>query len=182
MYITKREKHEDTSLFIHSDNPNCFGDFVEKVLAPIPDVKDIWMFNLLNMKFFYIQESILDKWQRFVVTIKAPPNKFHEIYNKLKKLKPIDTAAPVYIAYTFHMFGDSIMLSFMAKHEKYAKGYVNEYINCIPGVLRSTTTAIMKEERLTSPESWKLYVKSNLLPREDIIPSNNPESINAEVN
>jgi hypothetical protein len=165
MYITKREKYDDTSLFIQSGNPDCFGDFVSKIIAPIPGVDEVWMINLLNMKFYHLEEKLLSDWQRYVVTIRSPPNKFLETYNALSHLTPTSNASPVYLAYTFHLYGDSIMFSFLAEDLKAANKYVEENIITLPEVFRTNIVGIQREQRLTSPESWKIQIKSNLLPQ-----------------
>lgn len=164
MYMTKRARHEDTSLFIHAEDPNCFGEFVAKVITHIPGVDGIWMFNMMNMKFFYLQESLLHEWNRFVVTINTHPSKVEEVYNALSNINSTSDTAPVYIAYTFHLFGDNIMFSLLGNDAQAAQKYVMENVNNIPGVLRTNITTIEKKQRLTSREAWKLYVKSNLLP------------------
>jgi hypothetical protein len=166
MYMTKRDKYEDTSLFLHSGDPNCIGDFIAKIIAPIPGVDEIWMLNMMNMRFFFLDNSLLDKWERYVVTIRTKPNKFEETYNTISKLKPSSSAAPVYLAYTFHLYGDSIMFSLIADDKESAEKYVNDHIKVLPDVFRTHLTSIQKQVRLTTPESWKIYVKTNLIAQE----------------
>jgi hypothetical protein len=168
MYMTKREKYNDTSLFIQSGSPNCIGDFIAKVVAHIPKTEEIWMFNVMNMKFYFIPEILLEQWQRFSVTIRTPPNKFEETYYNLSKIQPSDDAAPVFIAYTFHMFGDSIKFSLVAKNAEAANKFIEENVNSLPEVHTTHIVAIEKQERLTSPESWKLFIKSNLISKGSI--------------
>ncbi len=165
MYMTKRAKHEDTSLFIHAEDPNCFGEFVAKVITHIPGVEGIWMFNMMNMKFFYLQENLLDEWTRYIVTINTHPSRVEDVYKALSNLNSNSDIAPVYLAYTFHLFGDNIMFSLLANDTQAAQKFTMKNIKDLPGVLRTNVTAIEKQERLTSRESWKLYVKSNLLPK-----------------
>jgi hypothetical protein len=170
MYMSRRVKYNDISLFIQAGTPDCFGDFISKIIAKIPGVDEVWMFNMLNMKFFYIPEILLDEWNRFVVTIRTEPNKFEETYYKLSTIYPTTEAAPVYIAYTFHLFGDSIMFSFVAKDETAANKFVEENIKNIPDVFVTLQAGIQDQVRLTSPESWKLHVKTNLLTKETLTP------------
>jgi hypothetical protein len=136
------------------------------VIAQIPGIEEIWMLNLMNMKFYYLPEILLEEWQRFVVSIRVPPNKFEDTYYRLAKIIPSSEAAPVYIAYTFHMYGDSITFSLVAKDHEAANKFVEENVNNLPGIHVTNLTGIEKQMRLTSPESWKLYVKSNLLSKE----------------
>jgi hypothetical protein len=173
MYMTKREKYEDTSLFIQSGSPDCFGDFVSKVIAHIPGVDEIWMFNVMNMKFYYIPEILLNQWQRFSVTIRTPPNKFEETYYELSKLIPTVDVAPVFIAYTFHMYGDSIKFSIVAKDKEAANKFIAENVTSLPDVHATHIIGVEKQERLAIPESWKLFVKSNLISKGSIAPPKN---------
>jgi DNA-binding Lrp family transcriptional regulator len=164
MYITKRARHEDTSLFISAENPDILGNFLAKKVSKIEGVDKIWMINLMGMKFFKIPEEKLMEMQRAVVTIRAYPNKFDEIYNGLSKFQPFGDFIPVYVAYTFHYYGDSLMFSLVANDIKGIQGYIEENIKEIPGVFGYTTDFIEKQQRLASKEVWKGYVKENLLP------------------
>lgn len=163
LYMTKRDKHKDTSLFISAKNPDALGKFVMERIAPIQDVDGLWIINPLAMKFFKLPESLLLEWQRFVVTLKAYPNKFTEIYNTVLKLSPTSDTAPVYLANTFHLYGDSIQFSLVAKDLTCAQKFVEENIDDTPGVLGTTMTAIKKQQRLASREEWKEYINANLV-------------------
>jgi len=166
MYLTKRARFKDTNIFLHAENPDCFGDFVAKVIAPIQGVNGLWLFNLYNMRFFRYKEKLDEDRIRYIVTIRGYPAKFEEIYHNLTKLKQNSGTTPVYLAYTFHLFGDSILFSFLAENDITAKKYVADNIKILPGVLNTNVNAIKKQERIVSPEIWKLYVKSNFLPKE----------------
>jgi hypothetical protein len=170
MYMTKREKYEDTSLFIESGSPDCFGDFITKVIAHIPNVDEIWMFNVMNMKFYYIPNVLLEDWKRYSITIRTPPNRFEETYYELSKLIPTVNAAPVFVAYTFHMYGDSLKFSIVAKDSDAANEFVEKNINSLPDVHTTHITKIERQLRLTSPESWKIFIKSHLLSKESVTP------------
>lgn len=128
------------------------------------------------MRFFCLDESLLENWDRYVITIRTKPNKFEETYNALSKHKPSTNAAPVYIIYTFHLYGDSIMYSIIAKDEEAADQFIMNNMKVLPDVFRTNTTCIQKQIRLTSPESWKIYVKSNLI-QQDMVTSASEASI-----
>ena len=164
MYITKRSRYKDTNIFLHAQNPDCFGDFIAKVIATIPGVNALWLFNLYNVRFFRCKEELFEDKKRYIVTLSAYPAKLEQIYHKLTMLRPKDRIYPVYLAYTFHLFGDSILFSFLAEDEVTAKRFVENNIKTLPGVLNTNMNALVRQERITSPQEWKLYVKSNLLP------------------
>ena len=164
MYITKRSRYKDTNIFLHAQNPDCFGDFIAKVIATIPGVNALWLFNLYNVRFFRCKEELFEDKKRYIVTINAYPAKLEQIYHNLTKLKPTPGTHPVYLAYTFHLYGDSILFSFLAEDETIANRFVAKKIKTLPGVLNTNVNALVRQERITSPQEWKLYVKSNLLP------------------
>jgi len=163
MYITKRSRYKDTNIFLHAQNPDCFGDFIAKVIAPIKGVNGLWLFNLYNMRFFRCKEDLFEERKRYIVTISAYPAKFEKIYDRLTKFKPTSVINPVYVAYTFHLYGDSILFSFLAEDEVTAQNLVAKKIRNIPGVLNTNLSSLIKQERIVSPQEWKLYVLSNLL-------------------
>lgn len=163
MYITKRSRYKDTNIFLHAQNPDCFGDFIAKVIAPIKGVNGLWLFNLYNMRFFRCKEDLFEERKRYIVTISAYPAKFEKIYDRLTKIKPTSKINPVYVAYTFHLFGDSILFSFLAEDEVTAQNLVAKKIRNIPGVLNTNISSLIKQQRIVSPQEWKLYVLSNLL-------------------
>lgn len=164
MYITKRARQEDTSLFISAENPDVLGNFIAKRVSTIEGADKIWIINLMGMKFFKIPEKLLMEWQRAVVTIRAYPNRFAGIYSAISKLAPTSDAAPVYIAYTFHLFEDSLMFSLIAKDVKGVQQYLESNIKDLPGIFGYTTNFIEKQQRLASKNHWKDYVRANLLP------------------
>lgn len=166
MYITKRSRYKDTNIFLHAENPDCFGEFVAKVIAPIKGVTGLWLFNLYNMRFFRCKEDLFEERKRYTVTISGYPAKFEKIYNRLSKLKATSVIHPVYVANTFHLFGDSILFSFLATDEVRAHEFVAKKIRNIPGVLNTNISSLTMQERIVSPQEWKLYVLTNLLPQE----------------
>ena len=166
MYITRRARHEDTSLFIRAKNPDVLGNFVANNIATIEGADKIWMINLLGMKFFRIPEKLLDEWQRSVVTIRAYPSNFSDVYHEISGLQSTTETAPVYLAYTFHLYGDSLMFSLVSKDMNAAQKYIDDNIKSIPGVFGHTTTVIEKQQRLAEKEEWKEYIRANLLPIE----------------
>jgi hypothetical protein len=165
VYISRRARHEDTSLFIHSNQPNLLGDFIAQAIAPIKGVEKIWMLNMLDMRFFHLPKNLRENGQRFIVNIRGHPNNVEDIYNSLTKLAPASDAAPQYAAYTFHLYGDSIMFSVAAKDRKAAESFIEKKVSVLPGVIKTNITRIVKQERLASSEVWKEYVKAHLLPK-----------------
>ena len=165
VYISRRARHEDTSLFIHTNQPKMLSDFIAQAIAPIKGVERIWMLNMMNMRFFPLPKDLREECQRFIVNIRGHPNNVEEIYNSLTKLAPSSDAAPQYVAYTFHLYGDSIMFSVAAKDKEAAERFIEKKVNVLPGVTKTNITRIVKQERLASSEVWKEYVKAQMLPK-----------------
>jgi len=162
VYITKRARHEDTNLFVKADDPDVRGAFVAMRIAKIEGVDAVWIFNPTNMKFFYIKESLLNKRTRFTVTIKAYPREFENIYNTLSNISENRTIVPMYLAYTFHLYSDSILFSFVAKDEKTAQKFVATKIGVLPGVLGASISTIKRQHCLASEEEWEAHIRAHL--------------------
>jgi hypothetical protein len=66
-----------------------------------------------------------------------------------------------YIAYTFHLFGDSIQFSILADSEEALNRYIEESVKKIPGILKTTVNEIERTRPLVSYEEWKQYSSSH---------------------
>ena len=52
LYLSKRIKHRDVSLFIHTNDPGDLGDFIAGRLNEIENITDIWVINMIKPVFF----------------------------------------------------------------------------------------------------------------------------------
>ncbi|MFH1231463.1 MAG: hypothetical protein V1709_08215 [Planctomycetota bacterium] len=160
LYLSKRRKYNEISLFVHIADSNILGDFIAEHLSKLEMVTGIWLINMLKPIFYPLPENAL-QMKRYTVTLKAYSSKLNEIYNALTILKPSEDVKMSYLAYTCHLFGDCIQVSLQAIEGVDIQKYVNEAINRIPGVLRSTIYEIEKTYPFISYEEWQRYTSQN---------------------
>ncbi|MBI4712828.1 MAG: hypothetical protein HY762_05975 [Planctomycetes bacterium] len=175
LYLSKRCKHNEASLFMHIADTNILGDFIARHLAKIRGVDAIWLINMLKPRFFPLPADARRRseaesrrtsgMKRYTVTIKAYSPRLDEIYEQIANLPPAPACATAdrpgitlgYLAYTFHLFGDSIQISLSGPDEASIKKYAQEVINNIPGVLGTTICEIEKTHPFISYQEWREY-------------------------
>jgi hypothetical protein len=156
LYLSKRIKHKDVSLFIHTNDPGDLGDFIADRLNRIEDITDIWVINMIKPVFFPLPKDTKGK-KRFTITLKVFPKKLREVYLNIASTTLPEGLKMAYIAYTFHIFGDSIQFSILADSEKELKEYIEDKINTMPGVIKTTINEIERTRPLVSYDEWKQY-------------------------
>ena len=52
LYLTKRARHEDVSLFVHTADPDFLADFIAEDLSRIDHVTGIWAIHLIKPVFY----------------------------------------------------------------------------------------------------------------------------------
>ena len=167
LYLSKRVKHEDVSLFIHTVDPNVLGDFIVGHLNGVEHITDIWVINMIKPIFYPLPKDT-GNMKRFTITLKVFPKNLKEAYQNIASATLPDGLKMAYIAYTFHLFGDSIQLSILAEKEETLNRYLTEVINKIPGVVNTTVNLIKRTRPLVSYEEWKQYsAYHNLVPSWD---------------
>jgi hypothetical protein len=160
LYLSKRAKHEDVSLFIHTTSLHALGDFISKHLSKIENIEDIWVINMSKPKFYPLPRDTKNL-KRFSVTLKVFPGNLDEVYHNIAAASLPDGLQMAYIAYTFHLFGDNIQFSLLADDEQVLNNYIVEVINKMPGVVNSTVNQIEMTSPLVSYEEWKKYSKEH---------------------
>jgi translation elongation factor EF-1beta len=167
LYLSKRVKHEDVSLFIHTVDPNVLGDFIVGHLNGVEHITDIWVINMIKPIFYPLPKDT-GNMKRFTITLKVFPKNLKEVYQNIASDILPDGLKMAYIAYTFHLFGDSIQLSILTEKEETLNRYLTEVINRIPGVVNTTVNFIERTRPLVSYEEWKQYSSyHNLVPSWD---------------
>lgn len=167
LYLSKRVKHEDVSLFIHTVDPNVLGDFIVGHLNRVEHITDIWVINMIKPIFYPLPKET-QNMRRFIITLKVSPKNLKEVYQNIASAPLPDGLKMAYIAYTFHLFGDSIQLSILAEKEETLYRYLTEVINKIPGIVNTTVNLIERTRPLVSYDEWKQYSSyHNLVPSWD---------------
>lgn len=166
LYATRRAKYEDVSLFMHVNDIDIMGDFISQEISKIDCVDGVWIFNLINPRFFPVPEGTLPNLPRFTLTAHVYPMHLQLVYNVLCATEATPELAVMYVANTFHVQGESIMVSVLAKDKKIVKDFKSKKIESLPGVLRTRTYDIMSTHRLLPRDEWERY--ANIFPEERI--------------
>ena len=156
LYLSKRAKHEDVSLIVHTVDPDALGDFISEHLNKIEHINDIWVVNLIKPVFYPLPKDTKNM-KRFTITLKVCTDKLKSIYQNIAAAALPDDLKMAYIAYTFHLFGDSIQFSILAAREETVNAHLNEVVNRLPGVLKTTVSLIERTRPLVSYDEWKEY-------------------------
>src|SRR4030066_1431331 len=165
LYLTKRAKHEDVSLFIHAIDPNYLGDFIAEDLNKIEHVTGIWVINMIKPIFYPLPKDTKNM-KRFAISLKVFTKNLKEVYQNMATANLPDGLKMAYLAYTFHLFEDSIQLSILAENAEALDKYLAGTVEKMPGVLRTTMNPIVMTRPLVSYETWREYSA-----RHGIVPS-----------
>lgn len=156
LYLTKRAKHEDVSLFIHTLNPDFLGNFIAEDLSKIEHVTGIWVIHLIKPVFYPLPKDTKEM-KRYAISLKVFPGNLKEVYKNMAAADLPDGLKIAYLGYTFHLFEDSILLSILTKDEENLRRYMTGVVEKTPGVLKTTTNLIERTRPLVSYETWKAY-------------------------
>jgi len=156
LYLSKRIKHKDVSLFIHTNDPGVLGDFIAERLNNVENITDIWVINMIKPVFFPLPKDTKGM-KRFTITLKVFPKKLKDVYQNIAAATLPESLKMAYIAYTFHLFGDSIQFSILADSEDALNKYLAEVVNKLPGVVKMTINEIERTRPLVSYDEWKQY-------------------------
>jgi len=156
LYLSKRARHEDISLFIHMVDPDILGDFIAEHLNKIEDITGIWVINMIKPVFYPLPKDTKNM-KRFAITMKVFPKNLKDVYQNIAASALPDGLKMAYIAYTFHLFGDCIQFSILAEEEETLNKYLTETVDKIPGVLSTTVNMIERTRPLVSYDKWKQY-------------------------
>ncbi len=154
LYLSKRAKHEDISLFVHMVDPDILGDFIAEHLNGIEHVTGIWVINMIKPVFYPLPKDT-GNMKRYAITMKVFPKNLKDVYQNIAFSSLPDGLKMAYIAYTFHLFGDCIQFSILAEKEETLYKYLTEVVDKIPGVLSTTVNLIERTRPLVSYDEWK---------------------------
>jgi hypothetical protein len=159
LYLTQRSVpgHDEISLIIDVDNLDSLGDFILDKIVPIDCVRDIWVINFMQPRFFTVPKNTDPCIKRFTISIDANPSEYSAIFNFISKIKPSRSVIVTYLAYTFHEYGDDILISVLAQGKSTVDAFVDNFIMPIEGVNGTKITRITKTKLLTTLEDWKIF-------------------------
>jgi len=167
LYLTKRAKHEDVSLFIHTVDPNFLGDFIAESLNKIEHVTGIWAIHLIKPIFYPLPKDTKNM-KRFAISLKVFIKNLKDVYKNIATANLPDGLKMAYLAYTFHLFEDSLQFSILTENEETLNKYLTDFVEKMPGVLRTTVNLIERTRPLVSYEAWREYSsKHGIIPSWD---------------
>ncbi len=156
LYLTKRARHEDVSLFIHTVNPDFLADFIAEDLNKIEHVTGIWAIHLIKPIFYPLPKDTKNT-KRYAISLRVFTNNLKQVYQDMAAARLPDGLQMAYLAYTFHLFEDSLQLSILAEDEENLNRYMAGVVEKTPGVLRTTVNPIERTRPLVSYETWRAY-------------------------
>lgn len=161
LYLSKRNNYNEANLSVHVADPNILGMFIAQNLAKIKEVTSIWVVNMLQPNFFPLPVDT-KHMKRYIITLKIFPSRLDEVYEKILNPNYPEWIKPIYLAYTFHLFNDCIQFSLLSeKEDAELRKYINEVIDKIPGVLKSTVFEIEKTHPFISYKEWQEYASQH---------------------
>jgi hypothetical protein len=167
LYLTKRARHEDVSLFIHTVDPDFLGDFIAEDLSRIDHVTGIWAIHLIKPVFYPLPKDTRNM-KRYAISLRVFTGSLKDVYQKLATAYLPAGLKMAYLAYTFHLFEDSLQLSLLAENEEGLNSYLSGFMEKIPGVLRTTVNLIERTRPLVTYEKWRGYsAKHGIVPSWD---------------
>jgi len=167
LYLTQRARQQDISLFVHVIDCNTIGDFITKELCDIKDITSIWAIHMMKPLFFPLPKET-EHLTRFSITAKVYPTKLREVYENLVTQLPHEKILMAYIAFTFHLFTESVIFSLLAENAETLEKYVRDRIDTIPGVIGTTINRISRTKPLISYDVWKKYaLQQSIVPTWD---------------
>ena len=114
-----------------------------------------------------LQESLKDKGQLLYLTKRAR----HEdvsLYRNIATASLPNSLKLAYLAYTFHLFEDSMQFSILTGNEETLNNYLADVVEKMPGMLRTTVNMIERTRSLVSYETWRKYsLKHGIVPSWD---------------
>lgn len=168
LYLSQRARHQDISLFVHASDSDAFGDFIAKKLCNIKDITSLWTIHLMKPLFFPLPKDTKGL-TRFTITAKVFPSRLLEVYENLVKQSAHNEIKMAYIAFTFHLFEESLMFSLLAEEENTLERHIRDEVNGMPGILRTSVHRISKTKPLISYDEWKQYAtRHSLVPSWDV--------------
>jgi len=156
LYLSKRARHEDVSLFIHTLDSDGLGDFIADHLTQLEHLTSTWIINMIKPQFYPLPRDT-SHMKRYTITLKVFPKKLKDVYRNVAAGALPDGLKMAYIAYTCHLYGDCIQFSILAEKEKMLNSHITNTINLIPGVLKTTVNQIERTMPLVSYDEWRQY-------------------------
>jgi hypothetical protein len=161
LFLSKRRNYNEASLSVHVAESNILGNFVAQHVAKIKEATGMWVTSMLSPVFFPLPKDT-KQMKRYVLALKIFPNRLSGVYEKLSIPNHPEWIKQSYLAYTLHLFNDSIQLSLLSERpDAELRNYISTAIDKIPGILKSTVFEIEKTHPFISYEEWQDYASQH---------------------
>lgn len=165
LYISRRAKHEDVSLFIHVADSDILGSVIAEELGKINDLTGCWVIHMMKPVFFPLPRDTR-KMKRYVITLRVFPSHLAEVYEGLLRVVVPQGIMLTYVTLTCHLYGDCLQFSALADDEDRLNRFIADKIRPLPGVLKTTSNYVERTKPLVSYDEWKKYsTLHSLIPR-----------------
>jgi len=161
LYLTQRVGKDDTSLFVHTAQPDMMGRFVSEQLAATEGIDGIWMIPLFEPRFFPVPRHF-ETMQRYALSLRVAPNDMHGARVGLEQMTLPENLKMAYIAYTFHQYDNCISYSLIAE-DKFA---IQEHLDRVekhPKILQVLVHSVERTRALMTHAQWVEYSSQHLI-------------------
>ena len=155
LYLTHRSLKEDISLIMEGKDSTAIADFLLKHIAPLKQVRDMRIINLMKPRFLAIPKGTPSGMRRYTIRIVAEPQHHAKIYDAISNLEPTEGNVITYLAYTLDGFGGDLIVSVLSRGGATIRKFVEKHIAPLKGIRETAITLISKTKRLVSLDEWK---------------------------
>jgi hypothetical protein len=166
LYLTQRDVYNDISLIVSSKSTDACSDFILRHLAPFEGIMDMWVFNLMEPRFFPLPKKLPQNLARFTISLNVHPREGPFIIEAISRMKPSKSALITYIAFTYHGHGD-MLISLLAEDKTAVEDFVRKYLDPMKGVVRAEIIPIVKSKKLVSSEEWMNHCRQYFVTIDD---------------
>ena len=148
LYLSKRAHHMDSSLIVSAPSNDVLFDALIDILAGVGSADGLWIFPLVKPKFFDVATNVGKEASRFLITITTRPSDAMRVYDAISLFRQTSDLSMTYLAFTCQGYCDTLALSVFAKSNDHINRFVDQELNVVEGISKSTITPITKSKRL----------------------------------
>ena len=148
LYLSKRTHHMESSLIVSAPSNDVLFDALIDILAGVGSADGLWIFSLVKPKFFDVATNVGKDASRFLITITTRPSDAMKVYNAISSFRQTSDLSMTYLAFTCQGHCDTLTLSVFAKSSEHVNRFVDQELNVVEGISKSTITPIARSKRL----------------------------------
>ena len=148
LYLSKRTHHMESSLIVSAPSNDVLFDALIDILTGVGSADGLWIFSLVKPKFFDVATNVGKDASRFLITITTRPSDAMKVYNAISSFRQTSDLSMTYLAFTCQGHCDTLTLSVFAKSNDHVNRFVDQELNVVEGISKSTITPIARSKRL----------------------------------